>query len=168
MPFKGGKSTPDLGNSRKCAIATFLQLENRFKKNPKLAEEYKKFIHEYINLGHMEKSVYDPNITAYYLPHHCVIRDSTTTALRVVFNGLQKSDNGKSLNDELALGAIEQKDMISILINFRIYKYAFTADIEKMYRQILIDESQKDLQKIIWRDSPELPLSKYRLLTITY
>ncbi|XP_055307290.1 uncharacterized protein LOC129571509 [Sitodiplosis mosellana] len=168
MPFKNGKNAPDLGNSRKCAIATFLQLENRFKKNPKLAEEYKKFIHEYIDLGHMERSVYNPNITSYYLPHHCVIRDSTTTKLRVVFNGSQKTDNGKSLNDELALGAIEQKDMLSILINFRIYKYAFTADIEKMYRQILIDESQRDLQKIIWRDSPELPLSEFRLITVTY
>lgn len=168
LPFKNGKDKPILGDSRKCAVATLIQLEKRFQRNPKLAEEYKKFIHEYLSLGHMELSIYDPNTTACYLPHHCVLRDSTTTKLRVVFNASQKTSNGVSLNDELAVGAIDQTDMNSIMLNFRTYKYAFSADLEKMYRQVIVDESQRDYQKILWRDSPNLPISEYRLKTITY
>lgn len=168
MPFKGQRESPDLGDSRKCAVATLLQLEKRFKAKPQLAEEYKKFIHEYIDLGHMEPAIYDPSIPICYLPHHCVMKDSTTTKLRVVYNASQKTENGKSLNDNLAVGAIQQNDMLNIILGFRVYEFAFTADVEKMYRQILIHEDQRDLQRILWRDSPDDPIQDFKLNTVTY
>lgn len=43
-----------------------------------------------------------------------------------------------------------------------------TADVEKMYRQILIDLAYRDYQRILWRDSPEKELSHYQLNTVTY
>lgn len=58
--------------------------------------------------------------------------------------------------------------MISIILNWRQFRFAVTADIEKMYRQILIDVNQRDLQRIIWRASEDEPLKAYRLNTITY
>ncbi|XP_068916892.1 uncharacterized protein [Tenebrio molitor] len=43
-----------------------------------------------------------------------------------------------------------------------------TADIEKMYRQILIDSVDTDYQRILWRDHPNEELKTYRLTTLTY
>ncbi|XP_056647328.1 uncharacterized protein LOC130451991 [Diorhabda sublineata] len=42
------------------------------------------------------------------------------------------------------------------------------ADIEKMYRQVEIVEEQCDLQRIMWRSDPNLPLEVYTLNTVTY
>ena len=50
----------------------------------------------------------------YYLPHHAVIkRSSSTTQLRVVFDGSLKSATGLSLNDVLMVGPTIQNDLFS-------------------------------------------------------
>lgn len=135
LPFKNELDYPVLGNSRKCAIATQLQLEKRFGRNPDLEREYSKFIREGIELGHIEEVHFDPNSSDsfHYLPHHCVFKESTTTKLRVVYNASQKTSNGKSLNDFLAIGRVEQSDIISLLLKFRTFRHVFMADVEKMY-----------------------------------
>jgi len=53
---------------------------------------------EYQELGHIHK-LQKPanNKIAYYMPHHCVIRNSTTTKLKVVFD----ASSSISLNDTL-------------------------------------------------------------------
>lgn len=167
IPFKRGISTPILGNSKRIAMASLFQMEKRFEKNSALHTQYSEFIHEYIRMNHM-KRVSHPHPDAYYMPHHCVYKDSTTTKLRVVFNASQKTSNGNSLNDQLAMGPIIQDDLYSILIRWRKYKIVFTADVEKMYRQILVNKSQTHLQRILWRDSPNEPITEYELTTVTY
>lgn len=42
------------------------------------------------------------------------------------------------------------------------------ADIEKMFRQILVHRDDQDYQRIIWRQSPGHELQEYRLTTVTY
>ena len=54
----------------------------------------------------------------YYLPHHCVLKDSTTTKLRVVFAASSKFPNGHSLNDCLLLGPRLQYEVFDIPIRF--------------------------------------------------
>ncbi|XP_075990113.1 uncharacterized protein LOC142985752 [Anticarsia gemmatalis] len=61
-----------------------------------------------------------------------------------------------------------QKDIQALILKWRTYRYAFTADIEKMYRFLWIADEQKSLQKIIWRNSPTDQLSEYALCTVTY
>lgn len=92
----------------------------------------------------------------FYFPHHCIFKESTTTS------------NGISLNDDIAIGKSNQSDLVELLINFRIFQYVFSADVERMYRQILIPEDQMDLHRILWRNSPNEPISEYRLKTIAY
>lgn len=157
-----------LGKSRSVAISQFLQLEKRLKKNHKLSDMYRKFIEEYIELGHMKPSPHlSPN--SCYLPHHGVLRESsTTTKLRVVFNASQKTSSGYSLNSLMEKGANLQQDIQALILRWRTYKYVFTADIEKMYRCIWISDEQQKLQKIIWRDTPDGALRDYQLCTVTY
>lgn len=165
LPIRNDKI--DLGQTRNMAIATFLQLERKFAKNVDLYKQYKLFIDEYIALGHMTETT--EHVQAMnYLPHHAVFKDSSTTKLRVVFDASRKSSNGKSLNDNLMVGPTIQNDMSALIRRWRKYRIAFTADIEKMYRQILVHPEHTDLQRIIWRDSPKEKLREYKLSTVTY
>ncbi|GFX09227.1 integrase catalytic domain-containing protein [Trichonephila clavipes] len=100
-------------------------------------------------MGHMEEVVEDEDSAiVYYLPHHGVYRqESKTTPLRVVFNASSITTSGESLNSLQLNGGVIQRDLFSILLNFRARKFAVTADIKKMFRMILIDESQHDGDK---------------------
>lgn len=60
------------------------------------------------------------------------------------------------------------KRYLSILLRFRLHAFVVSDDISKMYRQILVDPSQRNLQQILWRFDPLEPLHAYVLKTITY
>lgn len=75
--------------------------------------------------------------------------ESTSTKTRVVFDASSRYKQGKSLNDALYKGSILQADLFTLIIQFRCFKYVLSGNIEKMYRQILIDETQTALQNIV-------------------
>lgn len=103
------------------------------------------------------------------MPHQAVVREaSLTTKLRVVFNASAKSTTGISLNDALMVGPTIQTSLFSLILRFRQHPIAFSADIEKMYRQFWIHPEDRKYQKILWRDNPNEPLKTYQLTTVTY
>ncbi|XP_070067295.1 uncharacterized protein [Drosophila virilis] len=105
----------------------------------------------------------------YFLPHHCVLKeDSTTTKLRVVFDDSPTPDSGHSLNDVLMAGPIIQPKLFHILIRFRTYPVALTADICKMYRCVRVTSADSYFQCILWRDSPQKDIEIFNLDTVTY
>ncbi|XP_024868250.1 uncharacterized protein LOC112452343 [Temnothorax curvispinosus] len=148
------KQLQKLGDSRDLAIQQLKHLERRFARQPQLKEDYAKFMREYLNLGHMrevpENSARWNIQPQYYMPHHCVIKESSaTTKLRVVFNASSKTTSGISLNNALMAGPVLQQDLFSILLRFRRFIFVMTADIAKMYRQVLVEEDQVALQRIV-------------------
>lgn len=163
------KQSPELlGSSKPDAIRRFKTLEKRFA-DVHFKQLYTDFIKEYENLGHMTKLTIEPNGIKYFLPHHGILKEmSTTTRLRVVFDGSCKTSTGWSLNDIQYIGPKVQNDIINILLRFRTYKFVVSADISKMYRQILIDREHRPLQQILWRDNPESNFCIYQLNTVTY
>lgn len=161
----------ELGDSYNMALNRFLLLERRFKRQPELKTPYTSFIDDYSTLGHMEEvDAQDKSVDKkFYLPHHPVIKlSSSTTKLRVVFGASAKTTSGLSLNNVLMIGSTVQDDLFSIILRFRLYKYIFAADITKMYRQILVQSNQTDLQRILWRNAPEEQIKEFRLTTVTY
>lgn len=160
-----------LGNSKETAIKRFLALEKRLDANHDLKSLYVEVIREYKRMNHMREvfeNESDPSIS-YFLPHHAVMKlDSTTTKLRVVFDASCKSSSGISLNDALMVGPTVQEDLFSIMLRFRLHRYAFTADIEKMYRMIDVDPQDRPLQRIIWREANYQPLKIFELSTVTF
>jgi len=137
--------------------------------NAILKARYKQFIDEYVALGHIRLTTPRPNEgLSVYLPHHCVFKVSEQTSKLRVFDASCKTSTGVSLNDALMVGPVVQQDLMAILIRFRTFRYAFTADIIKMSRQILIDESQTPLQRILWRSEIDADIQTYELFTVTY
>ncbi|XP_021953698.1 uncharacterized protein LOC110850572 [Folsomia candida] len=169
LPLK--TTPPDLGPSRDMAMQRLRQIERRLARQPTHKEEYVAFMKEYLDLGHMEVVPQEEINTELctYIPHHFVVKESsTTTKLRVVFDASAKTGNGKSLNSCLLVGATIQDSLFDILLRFKTHIVAFTADVAKMYRQILVTKQDADYQRILWRDDPSLPVIDYRLLTVTY
>ncbi|XP_045461903.1 uncharacterized protein LOC123672004 [Harmonia axyridis] len=163
----------ELGSSYETAVRRFDMLEAKFRKNVNFKKQYTEFMNEYIELGHMKKLAQNKENhnerNVFYLPHHGVFKDgSETTKLRIVFDGSCKTDTGISLNDCLHVGPTLQDDLFTILIRFRQHNIVISADICKMYRQVYVQEEQRDLQRILWRAEPSKPIDTYVLNTVTY
>ncbi|XP_011859521.1 PREDICTED: uncharacterized protein LOC105557007 [Vollenhovia emeryi] len=160
-----------IGDSRATALRRFYSVKKRLNRDPKLKASYIQFMNEYA-AGHMKpmrEATETNGIPPYYLPHHPVIKGTNEAAkIRVVFDGSCKGSLGSSLNDALLIGPVVQQDLISIVIRFRTLRYVFCADIIKMYRQIVVHESQRHLQRIFWRADPLGKVLVYELTTVTY
>ncbi|GFX22917.1 DUF1758 domain-containing protein [Trichonephila clavipes] len=165
------KEKNTLGESKEKAVQLLYALENKFHKNKQFKDNFLNFMNEYLALGHMREISQnrDDETPNCYIPYHMVINEkSTTTKCRVVFNASSKTKNGKSLNDVLMTGPKLQTEIFNHLIKFRSYRVAFAADIENMYRQILISNEDCKYQRIVWRATPSDSLKSFEHQTITY
>lgn len=170
LPFKDVHNK-NIGDTKQIALNRLLQMERRFKHKPEFHEEYCKFMKQYLSQGHMEPVPEKERelVNTYYLPHHAVVRlFSTSTKLRVVFDGSAKPEKGNSLNDELLTGPPLQQDICDLITRWRQHKICFIADIQQMYRQILVSKKDVDYQRILWRENASQDVKEYRLLTVTY
>ncbi|XP_070167756.1 uncharacterized protein [Polyergus mexicanus] len=160
-----------LGNNRYEALNIFVRSESRLRRNPCTLRLYTDFMDEYKALGHMElvpaTELYRED--AYYLPHHAVFKTTgEENKIRVVFNASHRTDTGVSLNDTLLAGPKLQSELWLILTRWRLYRYAFTSDIVKMFRQIRVHPKDVDLQRILWRSDPTAEVQDFRLTTVVY
>ncbi|XP_065086542.1 uncharacterized protein LOC135708380 [Ochlerotatus camptorhynchus] len=103
LPFR--ENVSQLDDNRSLALRRFYFLERRLLREPELHAQYSKFIEEYESLGHcreVRESDDPPSMLKYYLPHHAILRpSSSSTKLRVVFDASAKLSSGTSLNDVL-------------------------------------------------------------------
>ncbi|XP_055940883.1 uncharacterized protein LOC129971288 [Argiope bruennichi] len=167
MPLK--EDPKCLGKSKEFALKKLNLLWQRLIKDPNYLSLYRDFLREYLELGHMSEIQDEEEEATYFIPHLGVYRpDRQSTMLRVVFNASYPTSNGNSLNSLQYTGGIAQSDLFSIMVRFRKYAYAFTADIKKMYRMIWIHPSQRKLQSILWKENEKEPVKTYELNTVTY
>ncbi|XP_022165278.1 uncharacterized protein LOC111030191 [Myzus persicae] len=166
LPFRVSVSDSTFAGSRDTAVRRFESLERKLSGDRKLRELYVNFMRDYISLGHMSIAT-SPG--TYYIPHHAVYRpEIDNNKLRVVFDASAGNPRGPSLNSCLSPGPKLQQDIVDIITRFRLYRHAFTADIEKMYRQISVLPTYRKYQYIVWRESPYDKLRDYELRTVTY
>ncbi|XP_041451227.1 uncharacterized protein LOC121404896 [Drosophila obscura] len=137
------------------AKSRFENLERKFSRNPKVKEQYvpSSQLHE----------------CKYFLPHHCVLKEeSSSTKLRVVFNGSAVTSSRFSLNALLMSGPTIQAKLFTTLVRFRTFPIGTTGDVCKMYRCARVQEPVSLLQCILWRDSPKDDILVCKLDTVTY
>ncbi|XP_058816019.1 uncharacterized protein LOC131679327 [Topomyia yanbarensis] len=160
-----------LGESRDIALRRLQGTERRLARDENLRKQYTDFMEEYLHLGHMRKveEVATDSVKRCYLPHHPVVKDSsTTTKVRVVFDASCKTSSGLSLNDVLLVGPVIQEDLRSIILRSRTKQIMLVSDVEKMFRQINVCPEDRPLQCILWRNSSAEEISTYELNTVTY
>ena len=108
---------------------------------------------EYRILGHAELvpacELTNPK-DVFYLPTHGVVKESSsTTKLRIVFDGSAQSSNGHSLNDVLLPGPSLYPLLSSIISKFRLHKIGMSEDISKMFREVGLAVPDRDLHRFI-------------------
>ncbi|UYV80007.1 hypothetical protein LAZ67_18001380 [Cordylochernes scorpioides] len=170
LPFDPKVPVPELfGGSVSICVQRQLSLERRLAKQVPLKKEYHSFMREYIKLGHMTplpELVAEDSPGGCFIPHHAVWRNQRK--LRAVFDASTVTSNGFSFNNRLYTGPKLQSDIFSILMNWRHHKIVMLADIEKVYRQVLVCLTDAVRQKILWRETSNEPIIPYRLNTVTY
>lgn len=61
-----------------------------------------------------------------------------------------------------------QRDIFDIMLRFRVNKIAFTADIEKIYLHVRLNEKDQNMQRILLRTKPNGPIDEYVLMTAKF
>ena len=165
-------TTQQLGESFSTASSRFLRNEAALLRKGNWAS-FQKVVQEYLTLGHAElvipTEMCTPTCQTYCLPMHAVHKTtSTSTKLRVVFDGSCSTSSGLSLNDMLEVGPTLYPNLDQILIKFRSYKVAVSADISKMYREVILNKSDRQLHRFVWRSNPDQPLTLYCMNRVTF
>ena len=100
--------------------------------------------------------------------HAVYKQSSSSTKVRVVFDGSCPTSTGASLNDILAAGPTLHPNLDQILIRFRSYRMAISADIAKMYREVALCHSDRQLHRFLWRAQPDQPITTYCMNRVTF
>lgn len=166
LPFKRGPPIA-IGESYNIAKRLINGLQRRLETNSALKTEYVEFMDEYERLGHMGNARRARvSMSLYSSPSNN--SGGQPNDLRVVFNASSRTTNGTSLNDHLLIGPKLQNDLAAVILRWRQYRYVYSADIAKMYRQIKIDPRDLDYQRILWTDKTDNSIQPYQLKTVTY
>lgn len=167
LPFKG--DVESLGSSRQASERRFHCLERKMQASPQLKVAYDSVILEYLEKGYISPVNSDSSEISYFIPHHGVIRDDkVTTKLRVVLDGSCKTTSRISLNDLLYGGQNLQGSLFNIIVGFRLFSVALSADIRQMFLSIGIRESDRRFQRILYRFSSQEPLQVYEFNRVVF
>ena len=161
-----------LGESRGTALRRFQATERSLLKKGQW-QSFQNVIQEDLDLEHARPvtpaELTTPTSDTFYLPMHGVYKStSSTTKLRVVFDASVRSSNGVSLNDTLAVGPMLHPPLEQILLRFRTHRVALTGDISKMYREILLSQSDQQLHRFLWRPQVDQAIQTYCMQRVTF
>ena len=129
-------------------------LKRKFDKNEKFKADYIRFMEEIITKGYARKSTMTaaPGKT-WYLPHHGVYHPNKPGKIRVVFN-TSAEYKGICLNKELLPGPNLTNQIIGALLRFREEHVGVMRDIEAMFHQVKVPDTQCSFLKFLrWEDS---------------
>ena len=113
----------------------------RLKQNPQLLKAYDEVIREQLERGIVEvvENPFEVNdARVHYLSHYAVIRHEKCTTKLHVFCDASAHDKGSTHNDCLHVGPKLHNLMLNVLVRFRCFCIALTADIEKVFLMVAV------------------------------
>ena len=85
----------------------------------------------------------------WFIPHHGVYHPHKPGKIRVVFHCSAKY-KGKSLNDLLLKGPDLTNSLLGVLTRFRQEHVAVMADIEAMFHQVKVPDTDRSFLRFLW------------------
>ena len=162
---------PDLPQNYELALGRLKSLVKRLQHTPPVLDKYHSTIAEQLNNGIIEEV--DPGVQegpVHYVPHHCVIRpSSTTTKVRIVYDASARTHSKhNSLNDCIHQGPTLLPDLCGILVRFRLHPVGIVSDVEKAFLQLGLSVSDRDVTRFLWVRDPSQPVSSSNLVTYRF
>ena len=156
FPWK--PSHPLLPDNFALSLGRLRSLTKRLQNNPKVFDGYNQIIVEQEQSGIIERVDIEnlkPRVgETNYLPHREVIKeDRTTTETRIVYDGSAKLRNSVSLNNCLYSGPSLVPLLYDVLLRFRTFPIAITADIAHAFLNISIAEHDRDSLRFLWLEN---------------
>ena len=138
-------------------------LTHKLQKSPDL-RGYHRSIQELVSSG-VVKEVSPQEAkksSVFYFLHRPVVKEtSVSTKIRPVFDASAKGSNGVSLNDCLYTGPSMIPNLVSVLIRFRCWRVALTADVTKVFLKVGVQEDDQDVQRFLWDDQGTVRVMKF-------
>ncbi|XP_055959109.1 uncharacterized protein LOC126831638 [Patella vulgata] len=173
LPFRE-ESLP-LKDNMDVVLKIMLRTERQLLRSPEKMKMYNEAMDDYVKRGFAKELSEDEvkwalNQEHMFLPHHPVIKDSVSTALRVVFNASHKaSPEDSSLNEALLPGPKLQPDLCQILLRFRINRFAVAGDVTKMFCMTNLAPAHWRYQLYLWRGGDTTISPKiYAMVTLMF
>ncbi|XP_063601659.1 uncharacterized protein LOC134777731 [Penaeus indicus] len=165
LPWKSGECKKNLRNNEGLARKRLEGLERKLDKDPQLKKQYSEVFTGYEEEGIIEEVPSNEVLSSqptYYMPHRPVVKESSaSTKIRPVFDASAASYNGISLNDCLESGPSLNPDLVKVLIRFRRWKVALTADITKAFLQICVQEKDRDVHRFLWKCKDSIRIMRF-------
>ena len=160
-----------LGSSRDQAVRHLLQTERVIKCKGSW-NQFRLAVNKYFVMDHAEVApetdLTRPEADCYYLPMHGMVKkSSSTTNLRIVFDVSALITSGNSLNYSQIPIPCMYPAIPDLLIKFRTHKVAMTVDIGKMFREVGLQEADRDLHRFAWRPEEGSPIQIARIKRFT-
>lgn len=135
------REKPQMPDNRQLAENRLNQLKRKLMKDEKYKEDYIKYMSDIIERGDAEETddIGPPGET-WYIPHHSIYHPKKPDRLRVVFDCSAKH-KGTCLNEHL---------LTVVLVRFRQHQVALMCEIEKMFHQFQVKESDCNNLRFLW------------------
>ena len=149
LPFK--HQNIQLPNNYAQAEKRLTGLKRRLKADARYYADYCSFMADIFSKGYarkVEDEFEDEVGRTWYLPHHGIYHPQMLK-VRVVFD-CSATFEGHSLNDKLLHGPDLTSNLLGVLTRFRQEKYAFMADIEKMFFQVRVRREDQSFLRFLW------------------
>ena len=131
-----------------------------------LYECYDRALNELLTEGYAEvvpdSEIHLTDGSSWFLPHHAVFSDSKPGKLRIVFDCAAKY-NTISLNNQCFQGPDNINKLIHVLLRFREFEYAVTADVKAMYLQVKVPLNDRNALRFLWRRQGEDSTNQFRM-----
>ena len=124
-------------------------LTKKLKADPEKFRRYDEVIQQQEMDGKIERvDSRPPQGSAYYLPHHCVVKENReTTKFRIVYDG---SSGKPSINDCLDRGENLIPLMFDVLLQSRVHKVPLTSDIREAFHNVGLNPEFRDFFRFLW------------------
>ncbi|KAF8359613.1 hypothetical protein PRIPAC_94608 [Pristionchus pacificus] len=133
-------------------------------------EYYDSIISDQLSLGQVEKvDPRDNEGIVHYLAHQPVFRpDKPTTPLRIVYDASAHLRNKPCLNDMIHPGPTDLEQIPALLIRSRSRKTLIVADVEKVFLQVKLHPSQRNMLRFLWIKDLDKPVNQQNILVLRF
>ena len=152
QPFKDLKCP--IPNNRIQAEQRTSWLKKKLQKSPTLLKDYTTVVEELVAKGYARRVPQyqkESNFVGktWFIPHHGVYHPHKPGKIRVVFDCSAKY-KGKSLKDLLLKGPDLTNSLLGILTRFQQEHVAVMADIEAMFHQVKVPDTDRSFLRFLW------------------